>query len=67
LNLLISLIGNLKFSVKRVHLRIEDDYFNHHRPVAFGLMVEEISFKSAERHWVFSSPLTMQHESLPAE
>lgn len=67
MNLLISLIGNLKFSIKRIHFRIEDDYFNHNKPVAFGLMVEEISFLNSQKHWVFDSPLTMQHKSLDAE
>ena len=28
LNLLITLVGNLKFSIKRIHFRIEDDYYN---------------------------------------
>lgn len=67
INLLISLIGNLKFSIKRIHFRIEDDYFNHYRPVAFGLMIEEISFLTSDKFWVFDSPLTMQHESRKAE
>ena len=67
MNLLISLIGNLKFSIKRIHFRIEDDYFNHNKPVAFGLMIEEISFLNATKHWVFDSPLTMSHESKDAE
>ena len=67
INLLISLIGNVKFVIKRIHFRIEDDYFNHHRPISFGLMIEEISFNTTDKHWVFSSPLSMQHESKPAE
>jgi hypothetical protein len=67
LNLLISLIGNVKFSIKRIHFRIEDDYFNHYRPVSFGLMIEEVSFSTSDKWWKFSSPLSMLHESLPAE
>lgn len=40
MKIIISLLGGLKLEVKRIHFRYEDDYFQHHRPFAFGLMIE---------------------------
>jgi len=32
INLLITLIGNVKIEIKNIHIRYEDDYFSHYKP-----------------------------------
>ena len=59
LSWIISLVGGLKVDIKRIHFRYEDDYFQHHKPFSFGLMVESIQIDNSDSDWVFDSPLAM--------
>lgn len=59
MKMIINLLGGLKLEIKRIHFRYEDDYFQHHRPFAFGLMIEQIIMDNSETDWTFDSPLSM--------
>jgi hypothetical protein len=59
MKIIINLLGGLKLEVKRIHLRYEDDYFQHHKPFAFGLMIDSIIMDNSETDWNFESPTSM--------
>ena len=59
MQMIANLLGGLKLEIKRVHFRYEDDYFQHHRPFAFGLMIESIIMDNADTDWIFDSLMTM--------
>lgn len=59
MKIIINLLGGLKLEVKRVHFRYEDDYFQHHKPFAFGLTVESLVMDNSETDWVFESLTSM--------
>lgn len=59
---IIKLAGGLKVDIKRIHIRYEDDYFQHHRPFSFGFMIEQIQMDNSESDWKFETPLTMNFE-----
>ncbi len=65
-NLLITLLGNIKMEIKRIHIRFEDDYFQHHRPFAMGLLIDSISFANVDTEWLFENPLSMAFRRQPA-
>ena len=56
---IIKLAGGLKIDIKRVHIRYEDDYFQHHRPFSFGFMIEHIAMENNDTDWQFETPLSM--------
>lgn len=60
-----NLLGGLKLEIKRVHFRYEDDYFQHHKPFAFGLMVESIIMDNSDTDWIFESLLSMNFSRNP--
>ena len=49
------MLGGLKIEVKRIHFRYEDDYFQHHRPFSFGLMIESIAMDNSDTDWLFEN------------
>lgn len=48
---------NLKLSVKRLHIRFEDDYFSTFTPFSFGLVIEKLDLISSDNDWSFDSPM----------
>ena len=40
MDFLMNFIGAAKIHINRLHIRYEDDYFNHNRPFAFGFTIE---------------------------
>jgi hypothetical protein len=59
MKIIINLLGGLKLEIKRVHFRYEDDYFQHHKPFAFGLMIESIIMDNSDTDWTFESLTSM--------
>ena len=59
MKVIVNLLGGLKLEIKRVHFRYEDDYFQHHKPFAFGLMIESITMDNSETDWTFESLTSM--------
>jgi hypothetical protein len=59
MKIIINLLGGLKLEIKRIHFRYEDDYFNHHRPFAFGAMIESVIMDNSDTDWTFDTPLSM--------
>ena len=43
LGLITRLFRGIKFDVKHIHIRYEDDYFSRGRPFSFGFTIERIS------------------------
>lgn len=41
-----SLAKGIKLHLHRIHIRYEDDYFNHHRPFSMGILIESIDLDS---------------------
>lgn len=60
-----SLFNGIKVNVNRVHIRYEDDYFNHHRPFSMGLVIDAINLDSVDNHWTFHSPNGMNFKRTP--
>lgn len=56
---LMSFLGGVKIEVKRVHLRYEDDYFQHHRPFSFGLMIDALTLDNSDSDWTFEAPASI--------
>lgn len=50
-------LKNLKFKIKKLHIRFEDDYFSAQSPFSLGLVVDEISFENSDSEWSFNSLL----------
>ena len=59
MSIIINLLGGLKLEIKRVHFRYEDDYFQHHKPFAFGFMVDSIIMDNSDTDWTFETPTSM--------
>ena len=59
MKVIVNLLGGLKLEIKRVHFRYEDDYFQHHKPFAFGVMVESITMDNSDTDWIFESLSSM--------
>jgi hypothetical protein len=53
---IMNFLGGVKLELKRIHIRYEDDYFQHHRPFSFGFMIDSISLDNSETDWTFESP-----------
>lgn len=47
-------------SIKRIHIRYEDDYFNAARPFSLGFSIDEIELGNRNSHWVFRAQEGMQ-------
>lgn len=60
-----SLFNGIQLTIKRIHIRYEDDYFNHHRPFSMGLTIEKIALGSTQSHWTFQTPYSMQFTRTP--
>lgn len=43
LGLITRLFRGIKFSVKNIHIRFEDDYFSKARPFSFGFTIQSVS------------------------
>ena len=56
---IMNFLGGFKIEVKRIHIRYEDDYFQHLRPFSFGVMIESISLDNSDTDWTFESPLSI--------
>lgn len=59
MKIIINLLGGLKLEIKRVHFRYEDDYFQHHKPFSFGLMIESIIMDNSDTDWTFENIASM--------
>jgi len=58
MDFLMNFLGAAKIHINRIHIRYEDDYFNHNRPIAFGFMIEQIEFDNSETNFTFQSELS---------
>ena len=38
---ILDIVKNVKFSVQKIHIRFEDDYFDPLRPYSFGIILEK--------------------------
>lgn len=56
---IINFLGGFKLEFKRIHIRYEDDYFQHHRPFSFGFMIDSITLDNADTDWTFESLLSI--------
>lgn len=56
---LMNFLGGVKLEIKRIHIRYEDDYFQHNRPFSFGFMIDSIVFDNADTDWTFESPTSI--------
>lgn len=56
---IMNFLGGFKIEFKRIHIRYEDDYFQHHKPFSFGLMIDSISLDNSETDWTFESPMSI--------
>jgi Vacuolar sorting-associated protein 13, N-terminal len=52
-------LGGFKLEIKRIHIRYEDDYFQHHNPFSMGLMIDSISLDNSDCDWTFESALSI--------
>jgi hypothetical protein len=51
-----SFLGGVQMTIKRIHIRYEDDFFNHHRPFSLGFTLDRLNFGNAGSHWTFQTP-----------
>jgi Vacuolar sorting-associated protein 13, N-terminal len=56
---IMNFLGGFKLELKRIHIRYEDDYFQHHRPFSFGFMIESLSLDNSDTDWIFQAPLSI--------
>jgi hypothetical protein len=59
MDFIMNFLGGLKIEVKRIHIRYEDDYFNHTRPFSFGFMIDHILLDNSDVDWIFESPMSV--------
>lgn len=59
IDFLMNFIGGFKLEFKRIHIRYEDDYFQHNRPFSFGFMIESLYLDNSETDWTFQAPLSI--------
>lgn len=50
---------NLKLTIKRLHIRFEDDHFSYNNPYSFGLVVDNFELVTADTEWSFDSLLNL--------
>jgi hypothetical protein len=58
MDFLMNFLGALKIHVNRIHIRYEDDYFNHNRPFAFGFLIEQFAIDNSDTSFTFESQLS---------
>ena len=46
-------VKGLKISIKRLHLRYEDDYYSFENPYSFGIVIDELNFDSSDMRVFF--------------
>jgi hypothetical protein len=56
---IMNFLGGFKLELKRIHIRYEDDYFQHNRPFSFGFMIDSISLDNSDTDWIFQAPLSI--------
>ena len=54
-------------TIKRIHIRYEDDFYNAHRPLSMGITIDTINLGNASDHWTFSSTNGMTFARTPNE
>lgn len=59
LSWLFSIFKGIVGSIKRIHIRYEDDLMAS-RPISFGFMIDEIELTNTDSHWVFQMPNGMK-------
>ena len=42
ISLLIKLFRGIKYEIKNIHIRYEDDFFTNQKPISFGFTIKEI-------------------------
>ena len=52
-----SFLKNLKLTIKRLHIRFEDDYFSTQSPFSLGLAVDQLDLETSDTEWTFDSLL----------
>lgn len=46
-------LKNLKLTIKRLHIRFEDDYFSMSSPFSFGIVIEKLELITTDSDWSF--------------
>lgn len=59
MNIIINALGGVKLEINRIHFRYEDDYFQHHKPFAFGAMIDSVILDNSDTDWLFETPTSM--------
>ena len=59
MDFLMNFLGAAKIHINRLHIRYEDDYFNHNRPFSFGFLIDSISLDNSDTDWIFQAPLSI--------
>jgi hypothetical protein len=54
-------------TIKRIHIRYEDDFYNSHRPLSMGLTIDTINLGSTQDHWTFHNTNGMTFTRTPNE
>lgn len=52
----------LNVSIKKIHIRYEDDYFVSHDPYSFGIVVTSVKLYSCDKDIKFQTPLDVKYE-----
>ncbi len=60
-----SFFNGVQLTIKNIHIRYEDDYFNCHRPLSLGLTIDTINLNSAYDHWNFQTSNGMHFVRTP--
>ncbi len=56
INLLITMLGNVKLEIDKIHVRFEDDFFAQQQPYSMGLTIENISMETVDTYLHFEKP-----------
>ncbi|CDW82744.1 UNKNOWN [Stylonychia lemnae] len=52
-----NLMKNLRLTIKRLHIRFEDDYFSAQSPYSFGVVIDQVDLRTSDTEWSFDSLL----------
>lgn len=50
-------LKNIKLTIRRLHVRFEDDYFSMSTPFSLGVVVDNVELMSSDSDWIFDSLL----------
>jgi hypothetical protein len=64
-----SVMKNIRMSLKRVHIRFEEDYFSngesrHWEPFSLGIVIDNIDLVTSDSEWQFKTPFELLFQRL---